>query len=73
MDAQKSTQIHYIHRIFHCTRVRPGGANYESKGGTPLSRVGPEHLIEIGGFFVGRRQQNISATQKLDITTLFFN
>ena len=57
----------------------PGGANYESKGGTrsqdrtPLVRVGPEHLVEIGGFSVGRRQQNISVTQKLDIAALFFN
>ena len=26
---------------FRCICVQPGGANYESKGGTPLPRVGP--------------------------------
>ena len=50
--------------------VRTGGANYESKGGTPLVRVAPEHLVEIGGFSFGRRQQYISVTQKLDIAAL---
>ena len=42
------------------------------QGRTPLVRVGPDHLVEIGGFSVGR-QQNISVTQKLDIAALFFD
>ena len=42
--------------------LKAGGANNESKGGTPLVRVAPEHLVKIGGFSVRRQQQNISVT-----------
>ena len=64
--------IEHWHSVLYKRVSDQGGQTTNLRVGS-APQGGPEHLVKIGGFSVGRRQQNISVTQKLDIATLFFD